>query len=959
MWQINTYTVTYNYTENGGTSATKTSASVNYGSTIDLTPTATKSGYTFVGWNTNKNGTSKLSSLTMGTSNVTLYAIYSKTVTATCYYYSGTAQTSKKVSGTMYNKSTTASVNLGTTSLTGYTFRGWSTSNSGSATIAVASNGSVGLSSNATYYACYSYTVTGTYKYYNGTAYTSSTATATAYMNSNGTKVGGKPTAPTVSNPSGWTARGWSKSSVATTANILIPGIITENTTYYYSWKKDVIGTYYYYNGSSYTNSTSTANAYMSSTGSITGGKPTAPTVSNPSGWTARGWSKSTEANTSSIVTPGTITENTTYYYSWKKTITVSYDANGGTGAPDSQTTTGYLNYAGTSSVPTAITISSTKPTRANYVFSGWGTTSSSTSVSYNAGSKYSSVTSSTLYAIWTPNVYKISLDNTMGTYQVTFVAITQKSNIKQDENKGVVISTVQVPWGGNATAPDVISSHQVVGSGVYAAFKYSFKNWDKSFTNVRSDLVVYASYTVEIPSGGYSSYTVSCSDIPGEVTATQTSVYEKYNTGIYRDSDCSQKITETSNKISIPNKSGYEFCGYYTGKNGTGTKMIDEYGYITENFKTTQFNSNGILYAYWVFRTYEITYKNNSNTIIKHSDSLEEALSYSNTSTIKMYRNATENKQVTVESGKTIILDMNNKIMIGAIKNEGTLTTQNGGQLKSTSIDETSYKYILDNEGTLTLNNLDITSSIGENRSGALYNAGTATVNTGTISKLSDGWTVDNRDVLNLNDATVALTLDKESGGGTALYNTSGTLNINNGTINSYAYGLVVDGGKAYVNTLSVTIKGIRNAVLIRNTGAIDLKNPTINAQNIAIENSTGKLMNFVIWSRDSKYGIQSGNIYGRVLATSNVDTGKSVETVTTYNVDSTNVVFPVWTSYNSQDDIEVNRISKSGNAHTVTIYKSNHNNESGHYYVDIYTADSSWVWTRATYIGGINLFF
>ena len=42
VWQINTYTLTYNYTENGGTAATKTSASVNYGSSIDLTPTATK-----------------------------------------------------------------------------------------------------------------------------------------------------------------------------------------------------------------------------------------------------------------------------------------------------------------------------------------------------------------------------------------------------------------------------------------------------------------------------------------------------------------------------------------------------------------------------------------------------------------------------------------------------------------------------------------------------------------------------------------------------------------------------------------------------------------------------------------------------------------------------------------------------------------------------------------------------
>ena len=83
VWQKNSYTVTYNYTENGGTSATKTSAKVNYGSSIDLTPTATKSGYTFVGWNTNKDGTSKLSSLTMGTSNVTLYAIFKDNIAPT------------------------------------------------------------------------------------------------------------------------------------------------------------------------------------------------------------------------------------------------------------------------------------------------------------------------------------------------------------------------------------------------------------------------------------------------------------------------------------------------------------------------------------------------------------------------------------------------------------------------------------------------------------------------------------------------------------------------------------------------------------------------------------------------------------------------------------------------------------------------------------------------------------
>ena len=92
----NQYTVTYNYSQNGGTSATKTSAIVEEGDAIDLTPTATKEGWTFVGWNTNKDATSKLSSLKMGTSNVTLYAIYrkeAKTVTITFNKNGATSQT--------------------------------------------------------------------------------------------------------------------------------------------------------------------------------------------------------------------------------------------------------------------------------------------------------------------------------------------------------------------------------------------------------------------------------------------------------------------------------------------------------------------------------------------------------------------------------------------------------------------------------------------------------------------------------------------------------------------------------------------------------------------------------------------------------------------------------------------------------------------------------------------------
>ncbi len=68
--------VMYNYLQNGGSSATKLVDAVEEGAAIDLTPTATKSGSTFVGWNTNASATTALTSLKMGTSDVTLYAIF-------------------------------------------------------------------------------------------------------------------------------------------------------------------------------------------------------------------------------------------------------------------------------------------------------------------------------------------------------------------------------------------------------------------------------------------------------------------------------------------------------------------------------------------------------------------------------------------------------------------------------------------------------------------------------------------------------------------------------------------------------------------------------------------------------------------------------------------------------------------------------------------------------------------
>jgi len=70
---------------------------------------------------------------------------------------------------------------------------------------------------------------------------------------------------------------------------------------------------------------------------------------------------------------------------------TVSYNANGGSGAPSSQT----KNYK------TTLTLSSTKPTRSGYTFKSWNTKADGTGTSYSPGAKYTSNANVTLYAQW------------------------------------------------------------------------------------------------------------------------------------------------------------------------------------------------------------------------------------------------------------------------------------------------------------------------------------------------------------------------------------------------------------------------------------------------------------------------------------------------------------------------------------------------------------------------------
>lgn len=91
-----------------------------------------------------------------------------------------------------------------------------------------------------------------------------------------------------------------------------------------------------------------------------------------------------------------TVTEPPKYTYYAR----LYYNANGGSGAPSSQSDS---IYAESASGYATFTISSTKPTKQGFIFLGWSTSSSATSPSYQPGSTITVYydSSKTLYAVW------------------------------------------------------------------------------------------------------------------------------------------------------------------------------------------------------------------------------------------------------------------------------------------------------------------------------------------------------------------------------------------------------------------------------------------------------------------------------------------------------------------------------------------------------------------------------
>lgn len=85
--------------------------------------------------------------------------------------------------------------------------------------------------------------------------------------------------------------------------------------------------------------------------------------------------------------------------------------------------------------------------------------------------------------------------------------------------------------------------------------------------------------------------------DIPGT-----KAYFQKYGEGNYKEKACETPLSV----ITKPDRTGYDFGGYYTGKNGIGTQHVTEAGQITST-KTT-FTTDTTLYAKWNAKRFTVT---------------------------------------------------------------------------------------------------------------------------------------------------------------------------------------------------------------------------------------------------------------------------------------------------------------------------------------------------------------
>ena len=285
----------------------------------------------------------------------------------------------------------------------------------------------------------------------------------------------------------------------------------------------------------------------------------------------------------------------------WKQVQTITYDANGGSGAPASQT-----KLDGSS-----ITLSSTKPTRSGYTFVNWNTKADGSGTSYNAGTAYTAIGTTTLYAQWEASVYTVTLNTQSATSNGTTKVYYQYNTTK-------TINGTVCYYYTDSSLTSCLSSGYVLTKPTKTG--YTFNGYYTSTSGGGTQYVdkdgrfIHNLYTTIGNKTLYAYwspavYTITLNN-QSATTAGTTKVYYQYNTTktingtvcYYYTNSALTSCLSSGYNITKPTKTAYVFGGYYTGTNGSGTNYVNSSGtFINNAYQTT---GNKTLYAKWTKNT-------------------------------------------------------------------------------------------------------------------------------------------------------------------------------------------------------------------------------------------------------------------------------------------------------------------------------------------------------------------
>ena len=230
-WSINSYTFTFD--KNGGNTPSATAITKEYNTAIGTLPTCTRSAdntytYAFAGWfdTSASSGGTKLTTTTKVTSNKTWYARWTSTYKNYTVTWDGNGGTPSKSSSSFHYNDALGT--LPTATRTGYTFKGWSTSKTGTVNVSTTTK----VTANVTYYAVWTInSYTWTFDANGGTGDTTKTLNYNATLS----------TLPTASRAStaanNYTFAGWFDTDASTGGTQLTTSTkCTGNKTWYARW---------------------------------------------------------------------------------------------------------------------------------------------------------------------------------------------------------------------------------------------------------------------------------------------------------------------------------------------------------------------------------------------------------------------------------------------------------------------------------------------------------------------------------------------------------------------------------------------------------------------------------------------------------------------------------------------------------------------------------------------------